>query len=84
VALFPQSFIEDLRAQANILSVVQEYVPLKRAGRNYKGSARSIPRSRRHSRSTPRKVFSIASAARPAAMSSSSWNSTSVSVSRKP
>jgi DNA primase len=37
VALFPQSFIEDLRAQANILTIVQEYVPLKRAGRNYKG-----------------------------------------------
>src|SRR6266545_2776083 len=37
MALFPQSFIDDLRLQANILSVVQEYVPLKRAGRTYKG-----------------------------------------------
>ncbi|MEQ1869618.1 MAG: DNA primase [Vicinamibacterales bacterium] len=37
MALFPQSFIDDLRLQANILSIVQEYVPLKRAGRNYKG-----------------------------------------------
>jgi DNA primase len=35
--LFPQSFIDDLRLQANILQVVQEYVPLKRAGRTYKG-----------------------------------------------
>ena len=35
--LFPQPFIDDLRLQANILQVVQEYVPLKRAGRTYKG-----------------------------------------------
>ena len=35
--LFPQSFIDDLRLQANILQVVQEHVPLKRAGRTYKG-----------------------------------------------
>src|SRR4249920_667752 len=37
MGLFPQSFIDDLRLQANILQVVQEYVPLKRAGRTYKG-----------------------------------------------
>src|SRR5262249_26017590 len=37
VSLFPQRFIDDLRLQANIVSVVQEYVPLKRAGRVYKG-----------------------------------------------
>jgi len=37
VALFPQRFIDDLRLQANIVQVVQEYVPLKRAGRTYKG-----------------------------------------------
>jgi DNA primase len=37
VPLFPQSFIDDLRLQANILTVIQEYVPLKRAGRTYKG-----------------------------------------------
>jgi DNA primase len=35
--LFPQQFIDDLRLQANILQVIQEYVPLKRAGRTYKG-----------------------------------------------
>lgn len=35
--LFPQSFIDDLKLQAGILQVVQEYVPLKRAGRTYKG-----------------------------------------------
>ena len=35
--LFPQQFIDDLRLQANILQVVQEYVPLKRAGTSYKG-----------------------------------------------
>ena len=37
LGLFPQQFIDDLRLQANILQVVQEYVPLKRAGRTYKG-----------------------------------------------
>ena len=37
MALFPQKFIDDLRLQANIVQVVQEYVPLKRAGRTYKG-----------------------------------------------
>ena len=37
MALFPQSFIDDLRLQANIVQVVQEYVSLKRAGRVYKG-----------------------------------------------
>lgn len=34
---FSQSFIDDLRLQANILQVVQEYVPLKKAGATYKG-----------------------------------------------
>ena len=34
---FPQSFIDDLRLQANIVLVVQEYVPLKKAGNTYKG-----------------------------------------------
>jgi DNA primase len=37
MGLFPQPFIDDLRLQANILQVIQEYVPLKRAGRTYKG-----------------------------------------------
>ena len=37
MTLFPQRFIDDLRLQANIVQVVQEYVPLKRAGRTYKG-----------------------------------------------
>src|SRR5262245_35986384 len=37
MGLFPQQFIDDLRLQANILQVIQEYVPLKRAGRTYKG-----------------------------------------------
>jgi len=35
--LFPQQFLDDLKLQANILQVVQEYVPLKRAGSSYKG-----------------------------------------------
>jgi DNA primase len=38
VGLFPQQFIDDLRLQANILTVVQEYVPLKKAGNSYKGN----------------------------------------------
>ena len=37
MALFPQQFIDDLRLQANIVQVVQDYVPLKRAGTTYKG-----------------------------------------------
>ncbi|MBZ5556090.1 MAG: DNA primase [Acidobacteriia bacterium] len=38
MGLFPQQFIDDLRLQANILTVVQEYVPLKKAGTSYKGN----------------------------------------------
>jgi len=37
MGLFPQAFIDDLRLQANIVQVVQEYVPLRKAGRTYKG-----------------------------------------------
>jgi len=37
LSLFPQQFIDDLKLQANIVQVVQEYVPLKRAGTTYKG-----------------------------------------------
>jgi DNA primase len=37
VGLFPQTFIDDLRAQANIVQIIQEYVPLKKAGNTYKG-----------------------------------------------
>jgi len=37
VGLFPQQFIDDLRLQANIVQVVSEYVPLKKAGTTYKG-----------------------------------------------
>ena len=37
MGLFSQTFIDDLRLQANIVQVVQEYVPLKRAGTTYKG-----------------------------------------------
>ena len=35
--MFPQQFIDDLRLQANIVQIVQEYVPLKRAGTTLKG-----------------------------------------------
>ena len=37
MGLFPQQFIDDLRLHANIVQVVQEYVPLRKAGRTYKG-----------------------------------------------
>ena len=37
MGLFPQHFIDDLRLQANIVQVVQEYVSLKRVGATYKG-----------------------------------------------
>ncbi len=37
MALFPQSFIDDLKLQANIVQIIQEYVSLKRVGRTYKG-----------------------------------------------
>ena len=37
MSLFPQAFIDDLRLQANIVQIVQEYVSLKRAGTSYKG-----------------------------------------------
>jgi len=38
MGLFPQNFLDDLKLQANILTVIQEYVPLKRAGTSYKGN----------------------------------------------
>ena len=37
MALFPHSFIDDLRARADIVAVVQDYVPLKKAGTTWKG-----------------------------------------------
>jgi len=37
VALFPASFIEDLRTRADIVTVIQDYVSLKKAGTSYKG-----------------------------------------------
>jgi DNA primase len=37
MALVPHSFIDDLRARADIVAVVQDYVPLKKAGTTWKG-----------------------------------------------
>jgi DNA primase len=37
MALFPQTFIDDLKLQADIVQVIQEYVSLKKAGQGYKG-----------------------------------------------
>jgi DNA primase len=37
VPLFPASFIDDLKSHADIVQVIQERVPLRRAGASYKG-----------------------------------------------
>jgi len=37
VGRFPQNFVEDLKAQANIVQIVQDSVSLKKAGNSYKG-----------------------------------------------
>ena len=37
MALYPQSFIEDVRTQADIVAVVQDTVALRKAGVTYKG-----------------------------------------------
>jgi DNA primase len=37
MALFPQHFVEDLKRQADIVVVIQDYVSLKKTGANYKG-----------------------------------------------
>ena len=38
MSLFPQQLIDDLRLQANLVQVVQDYVPLKRVGSKPGGS----------------------------------------------
>src|SRR5258705_13992836 len=35
--LFPERFIDDVKAHADIVLVIQDYVSLKKAGANYKG-----------------------------------------------
>jgi DNA primase len=37
LALFPQTFIDDLKIHADIVVVIQDYVSLKKAGAKYKG-----------------------------------------------
>ena len=37
MGLIPQTFIDDLRTRADIVQVVQDYVPLKKAGATWKG-----------------------------------------------
>src|SRR5690348_13626871 len=37
VALFPQTFIDDLKTHADIVVVIQDYVSLKKVGAKYKG-----------------------------------------------
>ena len=76
MALFPQSFLDDLKAQTNIVSVIGDVVPLKKAGATGRASARSIRKERRRSTSSETRAFSSASAAAPAATSSSSSSCT--------
>ena len=37
MALFPQNFLDDLKAQSDILSNVGDVTPLKKAGATWKG-----------------------------------------------
>jgi DNA primase len=37
MALFPQTFLDDLKAQIDIVSVIGDVTPLKKAGATYKG-----------------------------------------------
>src|SRR5262245_47578393 len=37
MSLFPQRFLDDLKQQADIVVVIQDYVSLKKTGANYKG-----------------------------------------------
>ena len=37
MALFPPSFIDDLKAQTDIVTIIGEVTPLKKAGATYKG-----------------------------------------------
>ena len=37
MGLLPQTFIDDLRTRADIVQVVQDYVPLKKSGSTWKG-----------------------------------------------
>jgi DNA primase len=37
MALFPPSFIDELKSRADIVQVIQERVPLRRAGTTWKG-----------------------------------------------
>ena len=77
MALFPQSFLDDLKAQTDIVSVIGDVVPLKKAGRDVEG-ALSVPSGEdtRRSTSTRTRASSSASAAAPAATSSSSSSCT--------
>ena len=37
MALFPQSFLDDLKAQTDIVSIIEDVTPLKKAGNTWKG-----------------------------------------------
>ena len=37
MALFPQSFLDDLKSQTNIVSLISDVVPLKKMGATWKG-----------------------------------------------
>ena len=85
MGLFPQQFIDDLRLQANIVRVIQEYVPLKRAGTKYKGlcpfHSEKTPSLHRRSGQGVLLLFRLPGGRR---CRSSSSSSTRKSVSRTP
>ena len=37
MGLFPQAFIDDLKSQVDLVTVIQDHVPLKKAGTSFKG-----------------------------------------------
>ena len=37
MGLFPQAFIDDLKSQVDLVAVIQDHVPLKKAGTSFKG-----------------------------------------------
>jgi len=64
---FPQTFIDDLRRQSDIVRIVQDYVTLKKAGANWVARCPFHKETKPRFQSIPGKKFSIALAARRAA-----------------
>jgi DNA primase len=67
---FPQTFIDDLRRQADIVRIIQDYVTLKKAGANWVARCPFHKETKPSFSVNPAKDISIASAARKVARSS--------------